>query len=156
MAFTASTPNFDEFSVVPNFFLHCLENLPKCNGLRFERYETFLLPIHVCPHLATVCRRWLSAKNHFSFPDSKYLHFECLLVHRLRMHGWILARVSHLFRDAGRNTALFCFGILRVVGITKILRRILPRTQEVVRHQIHGSRLRHHRTFTGSRFLFSL
>ena len=56
--------------------------------------------------------------------------------------------------------------VRRVVGIAQILRIILPRTQEVVRHQIRRSRLRHHqihrsrlrhrRTFCGSIFLPSL
>ena len=58
------------------------------------------------------------------------------------------------------------FDIPWIDGIAQILRRVLPRTQRVVHHQIHGFRLRHrlihwlwfcHRgTFTGSRFLSSL
>ena len=60
----------------------------------------------------------------------------------LRILDWILAWVPLLFPGA-RITASFFFGIHRVDWIAQILRRVLPRTQRVVQHQIHGFRFRH-------------
>ena len=78
----------------------------------------------------------------------------------LRIFDWILALVSpHRFPGAGL-TASFFIGLPQIDWISQILRRVLPRTQRVVQHQIHGFRLRlhwrrfrHRWTFTGSRFL---
>ena len=93
----------------------------------------------------------------------------CILCVFLSPHLWIIdwisACVPHQFPDA-KITALFFFRLSLDSRDWQVLRRLLPRTQRVVQHQIHGSRLRHrqihwlwfcHRlTFTGSSFLSSL
>ena len=71
----------------------------------------------------------------------------------LGIFDWILARVTKQYPDA-RIIALFFFffDIHRIDGIAQILRRVLHRTQRVVHHQIHGSRLRAIAEFFGSGF----
>ena len=61
----------------------------------------------------------------------------------LRIFDWILAWVGpHQFPGA-RMTASFFIDIPWTGWIAQILRKVLRRTQRVVQHQIHGSRLRH-------------
>ena len=141
----------------PNSFANFGKPFPCIDDMRFAWNETPSLTYScVSPHLASVSRRWLSPKNHLSFSCFQVSAFgvcSCCLAWECTAGFWLVSRSC---LDAGWNTALFRFGILRVVGIAQILRRILPRTQEVVRHQIRRSRLRHRRTFSGSTFLSSL
>ena len=116
----------------------------------------------LCVHLshqfpgASRARRFLPV---FLFPGVCIL--SVFLSPHLRILDWILAWVPLLFPGA-RITASFFFGIHLIDWTSQILRRVLPRTQRVVQHQIHGFRLRHRRihwlwfwhrwTSTGSRF----
>ena len=79
------------------------------------------------------------------FPGAGRLSVILLLL--LRIHCWVLVDVSRQFPAAGWSTTLIQLLIPWAVCVTRILRRILLRTQEVPRHQIHWSRFRHCRTF---------
>ena len=97
------------------------------------------------------------------FQESLSWVFSCRLTREYSIGSWLGFRIGFLMPRA--PPCLFFF-VLRIDGIAQILRRVLPRTERVVQHQIHGSRLHHRRThwlwfchlwtFTGSRFLSSL
>ena len=143
--------------------LHILENL---------RHVLMVCDLHVLKMCLCVHRPhrypWASLVRRF-IPVSLFPGVGMLCVFlspHLRMFDWILAWVSpHRFPGA-RMTASFFIDIHQIDWIAQNLRRVLPRTQRVVQHQIHGSRLRHRRirwlwfchrwTFIGSRFLSSL
>ena len=92
----------------------------------------------LCVHLshqflgASRARRFLLV---FLFPGVRIL--SVFLSPHMRVLDWILAWVPLLFPGAG-ITASFFFGILLIDGIAQILRRVLPRSERVVQHQIHG------------------
>ena len=82
------------------------------------------------------------------FQESAFSLF--FLSPHLGIFDWILARVTQQYPDA--KIIVFFFDIHRIDGIVQILRRVLHRTQRVVHHQIHGSRLRAIAEFFGSGF----
>ena len=99
LVFIVSIPNFDKFSVVPNFSANIGKPFPSPDDLEFSCYET-LFPTYSCenPHLAFVSKRRLCVKIHFSFPVSRNLHLECHPVSSLENNrldsGLCLASVS--------------------------------------------------------------
>ena len=163
-----SIQNFDDFSMISNFFCKFKKIFPSIAGLGFARCETpFLTYSCVSPHFASVSRGGLSPERRFSFPVSRNLHFECFTVASLESArlgtGSCLAPVS---RNMLKHHLVPPWHSPDYRNRSHIVRRIFLRTQHIVRHQSKRSRLRHHqirrsrlrhrRTFSGSPLLPTL
>ena len=100
LVFMASIPNFDDPSVIPNFFckfkkIHPTSLLVRDVHLAKLRFTL----VHVClHHFASVSRREKSPKSRFSSTVSGNLHLECFTVTSLESArlgaGLCLAPVS--------------------------------------------------------------